>query len=56
MKNVADFSHGVKLRVEPKESTLRKYVGDSLSLTCSVDYEQDEETKPQIDWVVPTNR
>lgn len=52
---VTEFSHGVKLRVDPKESTLRKYVGDSLSLTCSVDYEQDEETKPQIDWVVPTN-
>ncbi|KAG0727105.1 Low-density lipoprotein receptor-related protein [Chionoecetes opilio] len=26
-----------------------------MSLTCSVDFEGDEKTNPEIDWVIPTN-
>lgn len=51
----SEFSCGIKLRVEPNEFPLRKYVGESLNLTCSVDYEQGEESKPEIAWVIPTN-
>nr|XP_045590004.1 uncharacterized protein LOC123751972 isoform X2 [Procambarus clarkii] len=50
-----DSCCGIKVRVEPSELRLQKYVGDTLTLTCSVKYEQEEESKFKMTWLIPTN-
>ncbi|KAG7165372.1 Low-density lipoprotein receptor-related protein-like 1, partial [Homarus americanus] len=37
----------VQLKVEPNEWPLRKYVGDTLTLICSVNYKQEDDSKQE---------
>ncbi|XP_042228379.1 uncharacterized protein LOC121870608 [Homarus americanus] len=52
---VIDSCSSVQLKVEPNEWPLRKYVGDTLTLICSVNYKQEDDSKYSMSWIVPTN-
>ncbi|KAK7080706.1 hypothetical protein SK128_019411 [Halocaridina rubra] len=46
---------GVQVKIDPNELVLRKYVGETLTLTCAAKHRQQDDSKLEMSWVIPTN-